>query len=112
MTRGAAQIFVGSTTSGYNVASGTGGPLFEVTATTGEGAPPVATTTRVTPPDGLREWSTSEEARQYEGRWVMLNNDLTVVDADVSPSALLQRHPDVAAPTIVYVHPRHETVVV
>jgi hypothetical protein len=107
-----AQIFVGATSSDYNVVSGTSGPVFDVSASTGHDVPPVRSTTVIAAPDGLREWIDSEEARQYERRWVLLDDDLTVIDADTSPSALLQRHPEIAAPTVVYVQPRDETVVV
>jgi hypothetical protein len=39
----------------------------------------------------LTEWLASPEAAIYRGQWVLLEPDLTVVDRDLSPSALKRR---------------------
>ena len=39
-------------------------------------------------------WLSSESARRYEGRWVLLDSSATAIDDDLSPSALRGRHPD------------------
>jgi hypothetical protein len=50
----------------------------------------------------LLAWLRSEDARQHEGRWVLLNSSLAAVDDDLSPSALRDRHP---GEDIVFVPP-------
>jgi hypothetical protein len=106
------QIFVGATNSDYSAVSGTSGPRFEVTDSTAEDVPPLTSPTPTAIPDGLREWITSDDARQYEGLWVLLDDELAVVDSDRSPSALLRRHSEVPGPRVVYVQPRNDLLVV
>ena len=65
-------------------------------------APPAA----VPEPAGLADWLSSDAAKPYRDRWVLLDATLNVLDSDESPSQLLGRHPEVAAPLIVFVQPR------
>ena len=61
----------------------------------------VATTvqsgTSVVPESQASAWLRSEQARQYEGRWVLLSESYAPLDSDLSPSALESRHPQLAA---------------
>lgn len=63
--------------------------------------------TAQTPPEspGLANWLRSDEARRLAGRWVLLSEDFRVLDSDLSPSGLLQRHPNEVAPRVVLVDP-------
>ncbi len=54
---------------------------------------------------GLAQWLQSEEARRLSGLWVLLTDDLEVVDSAPSPSPLLDRHPEDRSPLVVYVQP-------
>ncbi len=54
-------------------------------------------------PHGVLEWLQSEQARHYEGKWVLLDDDRDVVDSDDSPGRLLERHPQEASPLVVLV---------
>lgn len=56
-------------------------------------------------PAGVNQWLTSPAAQPYAGRWVLLSDDFQVLDSANSPSDLLDRHPDVATPTVVLVDP-------
>jgi hypothetical protein len=56
-------------------------------------------------PAGLVEWLGTPEARQYEGQWVLLNDDFGVIDNDHSPTVLLQRNRDIRTPLVVFVDP-------
>ena len=54
----------------------------------------------------ISAWLASAAARPYEGQWVLLNDQIEPIDADLSPTALGKRHEstsdDVA---IVFVRP-------
>jgi hypothetical protein len=52
------------------------------------------------------------EARRFEGRWVMLDDDLQVVDHDSSPTALLDRHQEDRTPTVVFIDPTNVSLAV
>ena len=68
-----------------------------------EAAPPV----EEAPPSELAAWLRSATARQYEGFWVLLNEQLNVVDSDLSPTALKRRYPDDdESSQLVYIEPR------
>jgi hypothetical protein len=56
-----------------------------------------------------RAWIRSAEASEYEGQWVLLDSDFSVVDSDLSPSALFPRNPDVGPASAVYVQPRDQS---
>jgi len=56
-------------------------------------------------PAGLIEWLGTQEARQYEGQWVLLRDDFGVIDHAHSPTDLLRRHPDFRTPMVVFVDP-------
>ena len=45
------------------------------------------------------------EARELEGRWVLLSHDYEVIDHASKPSELFDRHPDINTPFIVFVKP-------
>ncbi len=51
-------------------------------------------------------WLTTPQAKEYEGQWVVLNQQMTPIDADLSPTVLQRRYEatdtDVA---IVFVRP-------
>ncbi len=57
-------------------------------------------------PPGLIDWLGSEAARPYAGRWVLLTDELQVVDVAVSPGDLLERHSDWPSPLVAFVEPR------
>jgi hypothetical protein len=63
-------------------------------------------------PPGLIDWVNSAAARPYEGKWVLLTRDHAVIDADSSPSALLERHTQVISPLVVFVQPADATLAV
>ena len=63
-------------------------------------------------PAGLVEWLRTPEARQYEGRWVLLNDEFEVIDDDHSPSNLLRRNRHVSTPLVVFVDPADTNLVV
>jgi hypothetical protein len=63
----------------FNTAGGT-------VATTVHSGTSVASETPVS------QWMHSEQAQQYEGRWVLLSDALVPLDSDLSPSALKARH--------------------
>jgi|SRR5215204_1373801 len=56
-------------------------------------------------PVGLAEWLATPEARELEGRWVLLSHDYEVIDHASKPSELFDRHPDINTPFIVFVKP-------
>ena len=56
-------------------------------------------------PTGLIEWLGTQEARQYEGQWVLLSDDFEVIDHAHSPTDLLKRNPNLRTPLIVFVDP-------
>lgn len=56
-------------------------------------------------PTGLIEWLGTQEARQFEGQWVLLSDDFEVIDHAHSPTDLLQRNPDLRTPMVVFVDP-------
>jgi hypothetical protein len=60
------------------VTAGASGALPSAQPTEGT-APPIAT------------WLASPEARVFGGRWVLITSSLTVLDSDLSPSALQRR---------------------
>jgi hypothetical protein len=57
--------------------------------------------TNSTPESPLSVWLRSEGARAYEGRWVLLDPALTVLDTDLSPTALRERHPNLPADSAI-----------
>ncbi len=57
-------------------------------------------------PLGLIDWLGSEAAPPYAGRWVLLTDELQVVDVADSPGDLLERHSDWPSPLVVFVEPR------
>ena len=56
-------------------------------------------------PAGLADWLATPEARELEGRWVLLAHDYEVIDHASKPSELFDRHPDINTPFIVFVKP-------
>jgi hypothetical protein len=56
-----------------------------------------------------RDWIRSAEASEYEGQWVLLDKDFSVLDSDSSLSALLPRNPEVGPASAVYVQPRDQS---
>jgi Family of unknown function (DUF5678) len=56
-------------------------------------------------PPGLGDWFASEEAARHSGRWVLLTDDYRVIAAARTPKELLDIHPEIQAPFIVYVDP-------
>jgi hypothetical protein len=56
-------------------------------------------------PNGLAEWQATQEAKELEGRWVLLTHDYEVIDHASKPSELFDRHPDIDTPFIVFVKP-------
>ena len=67
-------------------------------------ARPAQGTTQITEPD-LAQWLVTPEARALEGTWVLLTNEYAVIDSDLSPSDLIDRHPEEQTPYVVYVEP-------
>lgn len=57
-------------------------------------------------PPGLIDWLSSEAARSHAGRWVLLTDELQIVDVADSPGDLLERHSDRPSPVVVFVEPR------
>lgn len=45
------------------------------------------------PPDAVRDWMLSPDARQYRGLWVIFDESDGVLDVDLSPTALRNRNP-------------------
>lgn len=79
------------TTSGYSTPTSTS-------------TQPTTTRDAATPQDApIADWIRTPEAQRYAGQWVLLGPELSVLDSSQSPSDLLARHPDEAAPTIVFV---------
>lgn len=62
-------------------------------------------------PPGLGDWFASEEAARYGGRWVLLTDDYEVIASAPTPKELLDTHPEIQAPFIVYVDPANLRVV-
>lgn len=56
-------------------------------------------------PPGLGDWFATEEAARHAGRWVLLTDDYQVIAAAPTPRELLELHPEIQAPFIVYVDP-------
>jgi hypothetical protein len=52
---------------------------------------------------GLSEWRSSNAASPYRGRWVLLSDELQVIDDDETPAALVERHPQMTNPLVVFV---------
>jgi hypothetical protein len=68
----------------------------------------VATTvhsgTSLVPESPVAVWVRSEQARRYEGRFVLLSDSQTPLDSDLSPTALTSRHqPLPAGSAVVFV---------
>jgi hypothetical protein len=68
----------------------------------------VATTvhsgTSVAPESPVAVWARSEQARRYEGRFVLLSDSQIPLDSDLSPTALTGRHQQLpAGSTVVFV---------
>ncbi len=53
---------------------------------------PAVPATPMIQPSPIEAWLATLQARQFAGRWVLLNEDLEPVDADLSPTALQNRH--------------------
>jgi hypothetical protein len=70
------------------------------TSETTGGTPP----SRFDPP-GLGDWFATEEAARNAGRWVLLTDDYQVIAAARTPRELLELHPEIQAPFVVYVDP-------
>jgi hypothetical protein len=58
-------------------------------------------------PAGLEQWLETPEARQLVGQWVLLTRDYDVIDSAPRPSVLLDQHPEIRSPFIVFVRPRN-----
>jgi hypothetical protein len=56
-------------------------------------------------PPGLGDWFATEEAAQLSGRWVLLTDNYEVIASARTPKELLDAHPHIRAPFIVYVDP-------
>jgi hypothetical protein len=64
----------------------------------------VHTGASVAPESPVAVWVRSEQARSYEGRFVLLSDSQIPLDSDLSPSALTGRHPQLpAGSSIVFV---------
>jgi len=60
--------------------------------------------TSAVPESPVSLWVRSEQARRYEGRFVLLSDGQVPIDSDLSPSALTDRHqPPPAGSTLVFV---------
>ena len=95
---------VGTSAFAAGVSQGTKTDFSDPTGTT---EPPAAAATpqpTTEEPQGLADWLASPAAQQYQGRWVLLDDDFTVVRAGESPADLL-RHDDRPSPLVVYVQP-------
>jgi hypothetical protein len=57
------------------------------------------------PPAAVASWLRSNDARTYEGFWVLLGRDFEPVDSDLSPTALRLRHRSEPG-VILFVEPR------
>ncbi len=68
----------------------TAGGLDPVTGATGPGTAVPATP--IIEPSPIKTWLATPQARQFAGRWVLLNQNLEPVDIDLSPTALQNRH--------------------
>jgi hypothetical protein len=101
---------IGATSTGFQQQQSGGGtvPTYSGAATSSTPMPEPAD-------DGgqrLVRWQQSAEARQYEGRWVLLDPDaLSVLDTDSSPSDLLARRSGSSSALVVYVQPAGRVVV-
>jgi hypothetical protein len=62
-------------------------------------------------PDGLLQWLGSSEARRFEGRWVLLNDEFDVLDHARTLTELAQRNRDARTPIIVFVDPANTTFI-
>lgn len=60
----------------------------------------------------ITEWLRTPAAHAYEGRWVLLDDALNVLDSDHSPTILLKRNPEHATPLIVFVDPLNSQLAV
>ncbi|MFY9578426.1 MAG: hypothetical protein WAQ33_03805 [Gaiellaceae bacterium] len=105
-------IFVGASDASIQGAGATGPPHFSgsegtrhETVATGGGPLPAE-------PAGLTDWLVSEASAPYRGRWVLLDEAFNVLDSDTSPSALLLRHAELAAPIVVFVQPPNQALAV
>jgi hypothetical protein len=57
-------------------------------------------------PSPIATWLATPQARQFAGRWVLLNEDLAPLDADLSPTALQNRHANSGGrDVVVFVQP-------
>jgi hypothetical protein len=60
--------------------------------------------TSAMPESPVAVWVRSEQARRYEGRFVLLSDSQVPLDSDLSPSALADRHQQLpAGSTLVFV---------
>jgi hypothetical protein len=67
---------------------------------------PAGPATPMVRPSPIEAWLATLQARQFAGRWVLLNEDLEPVDADLSPTALQNRHANSGGgDVIVFVQP-------
>jgi hypothetical protein len=66
----------------------TAGGLDPATGATGPATP----ATVMTQPSPIEAWLATPQARRFAGRWVLVNGNLEPVDADLSPTALQNRH--------------------
>ena len=57
-------------------------------------------------PQPVAQWLRSEAAQDYEGLWVLFDEGGSVLDADLSPTALRDRHQDLAGGLVIYIEPR------
>jgi hypothetical protein len=67
---------------------------------------PAGPATPMAQPSPIAAWLATPLARQFAGRWVLLNEDINPVDADLSPTALKNRHANSGGRgVIVFVQP-------
>src|SRR3712207_2533324 len=62
-------------------------------------------------PDGLLEWLSSAEAKQFEGQWVLLSDDFEVRDHARTLTELAQRNRNARTPIIVFVDPENTNLI-
>jgi hypothetical protein len=100
--------FVGASRTTFQTSGTATTPLTYSTPTSTTTQPPLRQTavaaSQADQDEGhIAQWLRAEEARKYEGGWVLLDDNLQVLDTAISPSELLTRHPELTSPRIVFV---------
>jgi hypothetical protein len=108
------QYFSAHTTQTHPAIAGgtTAPPAFSRPTATQPPAAPARARIVAPPRADLTDWLRSTDARRYEGRWVLLDDNLAVLDSDTSPTSLLQRNSERGTPLVVFVDPAHSQLAV